>query len=293
MTVATLKDVLAWAVQTKSAVAGLVVLGWEDARAFVDAAEETGLPIILQAGPGARASMPIAIWGKMLRTLAEQTRVPIVCHVDHATTVDECRAGIDAGFSSVMIDGSRLPLEKNIELTNQIISFAQTAGVSVEGEIGFVGYDSGEASAMTLPEEAARFERETSVDALAISVGNVHLNTAKNAAIDFVRLREIEAVTRAPLVLHGGSGIPVHTRQKLARETRVKKFNIGTELRQVFGRELRKSLRDQPQEFDRIKLLKPVISPMVVTAKSLLLELAGAPDLAIFRDGSVEAGKLL
>ena len=119
MTVATLKEVMHWATQSKCAVAGLVVLGWEDARAFVDAAEETGLPIILQAGPGARAYMPIALWGKMFRTLAEQAKVPIVCHVDHATTFEECRAGIDAGFSSVMIDGSRLPLDQNITLTSR------------------------------------------------------------------------------------------------------------------------------------------------------------------------------
>ncbi len=260
--------------QTKSAVAGLVVLGWEDARAYVDAAEESGLPIILQAGPGARASMPIAIWGKMFRTLAEQATVPIVCHVDHATTMDECRAGIGEGFSSVMIDGSRLSLAANIVLTNKVIALARKAGVSVEGEIGFVGYNQGEVSAMTLAKEAAQFDRETGVDALAISVGNLHLSTEKAAIIDFERLRAIETVTRAPLVLHGGSGIPISIRQKLARETRVKKFNIGTELRQAFGSALRQSLRDQPDEFDRIKLLKPTIAALKQAAKQNIVSIA-------------------
>jgi fructose-bisphosphate aldolase class II len=274
MTVATLKDVLSAAVKTQSAVAGLVVLGWEDARAFVDAAEETGLPIILQAGPGARAYMPIAIWGKMFRTLAEQASVPVVCHVDHATTVDDCRAGIESGFSSVMIDGSRYPIEKNIALTNEVIALARKAGVSVEGEIGFVGYNAGEASAMSLPEEAAHFDHETGVDALAISVGNLHLSTEKAAVIDFERLKAIESVTSAPLVLHGGSGIPVATRQKLARETRVKKFNIGTELRQTFGAALRNSLRDQPNEFDRIRLLKPTISSLKDAARMSIISIA-------------------
>ncbi len=277
MTVATLKDVLAWATHKNVAVAGLVVLGWEDAFAYVDAAEEVGLPIILQAGPGARAYMPIAIWGKMFRILAEQAKVPIVCHVDHATTVDECRAGIDAGFSSVMIDGSRLALADNIDLTNKVVALARKAGVSVEGEIGFVGYDKGEASAMTVPEEAARFDRETGVDAMAISVGNLHLNTEKSTIIDFERLGAIENVTYAPLVLHGGSGIPVSTRLKLARETRVKKFNVGTELRQTFGASLRQSLCDQPNEFDRIKLLKPTISEMKNAAKRLI-ELMSKPE---------------
>ncbi len=275
MTVATLKDVLAKAIATKSAVAGLVVLGWDDARAFTAAAEELNLPIILQAGPGARANMPIAIWGKMFRNLAESTKVPIVCHVDHATSVDECRAGIDAGFSSVMIDASRLSLGENIAMTNQVAALAQRAGVSVEAEVGFVGYNQGEASAMTSPEEAARFDRETEVDALAISVGNLHLSTEKAAVIDFDKLREIEACTRAPLVLHGGSGIPIVARQKLARETRVKKFNIGTELRQAFGASLRESLRNQPNEFDRIKLLDPTRAAMMQAAKLCISSLSG------------------
>jgi fructose-bisphosphate aldolase class II len=274
MTVATLKEVTHWAMRSKCAVAGLVVLGWEDARAFVDAADETGLPIILQAGPGARAYMPIALWGKMFRTLAEQAKVPIVCHVDHATTFEECRAGIDAGFSSVMIDGSRLPLDQNITLTGRVVALASKAGVSVEGEVGFVGYNQGEASAMTLPDEASRFDRETNIDALAVSVGNLHLSTEKLAVIDFERLKAIESLTRAPLVLHGGSGIPVATRQKLARETRVKKFNIGTELRQAFGAALRNSLRDQPNEFDRIRLLKPTISSLKEAARLSIFSIA-------------------
>jgi fructose-bisphosphate aldolase, class II len=87
----------------------------------------------------------------------------------------------------------------------------------------------------------------------------VHLSTEKTTGIDFERLRAIEAVTRLPLVLHGGSGIPVAMRQKLARETRVAKFNIGTELRMAFGTALRKSLAEQPGSFDRIELLGPAI----------------------------------
>ena len=274
MTVASLREVLSRAVATKSAVAGLVVLGWEDARAFVEAAEETGLPIILQAGPGARAYTPVAILGKMFRVLAEGASVPIVCHIDHALTVEECRAGIDAGFSSVMIDGSKLELAANIEITSRVIEIAHKAGVSVEGEIGYVGYNQGAASAPTSPHDAARFERETGVDALAISIGNVHLNTEKSALIDFAALQKIEALTKAPLVLHGGSGIPLEARQKLARQTRVKKFNFGTELRMAFGTALRKSLADKPEEFDRIKLLSATIPALRQATASLLLNLS-------------------
>jgi fructose-bisphosphate aldolase class II len=94
---------------------------------------------------------------------------------------------------------------------------------------------------------------------MAISVGNVHLKTDKTTGIDFEALRAVEAVTQLPLVLHGGSGIPVETRQRLARESRVCKFNIGTELRMAFGHALRRSLADNPDSFDRVTLLSPTI----------------------------------
>jgi fructose-bisphosphate aldolase, class II len=259
MTVATLKDVLQTTMTGHHAVAGLVVLGWEDARAYVQAADETGIPIILQAGPGARKYTPVPILGKMFRHLAEQARVPVVCHIDHAYSLEECWEGIDHGFSSVMIDGSKLPIVDNIKLTSAVVKRAQAAGVSVEGEVGVVGYAGGSASAMTSPSEAALFDRDSGADALAISIGNVHLNTEKTSGIEFDALRAIEAVTRLPLVLHGGSGIPVDVRQRLARETRVCKFNIGTELRMAFGTALRKSLADQPKSFDRIEILSRTI----------------------------------
>ena len=212
MTVATLSDVLRPAIAGRYGVAGLVVLGWEDAQAYVEAAEGLGVPVILQAGPGCRKHMPVPILGKMFRHLAEQARVPVVCHIDHALTVKECVLGIDNGFTSVMIDGSALPIVENIALTKRVVKIAHRAGVSVEGEVGKVGYVSGAASAHTSIEEARLFDLETGVDALAISIGNVHLNTEKTSGINFESLRAIEAVTHSPLVLHGGSGIPLDVR---------------------------------------------------------------------------------
>ena len=275
MTVATLTDVLADATRENYAVAGLVVLGWEDARAFVEAADETGIPIILQAGPGCRKHTPAPILGKMFRLLAEQARVPVVCHLDHAYTLAECVEGIEHGFTSVMIDGSKLPIAENIALTARVVERAHKAGVSVEGEVGLVGYAGGAASAATSPEEAARFDRLSGADALAISVGNVHLNTEKTSGIDLAALRAIEAVTRLPLVLHGGSGIPVPMRQQLARDTRVKKFNIGTELRMAFGAALRKTLNDDAKTFDRIEILSRTIPALRAESRKIIMELRG------------------
>ena len=131
MTIATLRQLLDAATAGHHAVAGLVVLGWEDALAFAEAADEAGQPIVLQAGPGSRRHTPLAVLGPMFRHLAEQARVPVACHIDHATTLEECRAGIDHGFTSVMIDGSALPLDENIALTRSVVEVAAPAGVSV------------------------------------------------------------------------------------------------------------------------------------------------------------------
>ena len=106
MTAKTLKAALTKANKNKYAVAGLVVLGWEDALAYTQAADETGIPIILQAGPGCRKYTPVPILGKMFRYLADQTNTPVVCHIDHAYSIKECFEGIDNGFTSVMFDGS-------------------------------------------------------------------------------------------------------------------------------------------------------------------------------------------
>ena len=151
MPVASLTDILVPARAEGRAVMGAVVLGWEDAEAYVAAAEEVGCPIILQVGPKFRETLPVAISGLMFRTLGEAAAVPVVAHVDHAKSIDECRAGIDAGFTSVMYDGSALPVDDNIAISRAVVDLAHRHGVSVEAEIGFVGYHSGAGSQMTDP----------------------------------------------------------------------------------------------------------------------------------------------
>jgi len=281
MTVASLSEVLAQAVAGRRAAAGLVVLGWEDARAYVEAAEEAGVPVILQAGPGCRGHTPTPILGLMFRTLAERASVRVVCHIDHARTLEECRVGIESGFTSVMIDGSNLALEDNIALTARAVEEAHRAGVSVEGEIGVVGYVRGPPSQATSPDEAARLERETGIDALAVSIGNVHLSQERQARIDFDAAAAIAAVTRAPLVLHGGSGIPSDMRRRLARDYRIAKFNVGTELRMAFGAALRAHLAASPESFDRIEILNATAPALKAAAREVLSALwRPAPEAA-------------
>ena len=270
MTLVTLENALQNALKNNYAVAGLVTLGWEDMKAYVEAAEKENCPVILQAGPSCRQHTPLPILGKMFNYLADNTDIPVVAHLDHGYSLEECKIAIDSGFSSVMYDGSRKSLNKNIDETAKICEIAHSAGVSCEGEIGFVGYSGGEESAGTDPEEASLFAKDTKIDAMAVSVGNVHLQENKEGGLDEDRIRSIEALTDVPLVIHGGSGVPVKQRKYLSRNSKICKFNIGTELRSAFGSALRHAVNADHSRFDRIQILKDTHKPLVDKTRSVL-----------------------
>jgi fructose-bisphosphate aldolase class II len=276
MTLVTLKDVLTPAYDQGYAVGGLVTLGWEDMRAYVTAAEAENAPVILQAGPSCREHTPLPVLGKMFRHLAENASIPVVAHLDHGYTFEECKIALDSGFTSLMFDGSRKPLQQNIDETAAIAEMAHAAGISCEGEIGFVGYSGSEGSNGTDPAEAAQFARESGVDAMAISVGNVHLQQNKEGGLDEDRIRQIDAMTEVPLVIHGGSGVPIEQRKRLARETSICKFNIGTELRMAFGAALREAVNRDPERFDRVTILKETHEPVEAAAR-VVIRAFGAP----------------
>lgn len=277
MSLVTLVDVLQPALKEGYAVAGVVCLGWEDTRAYVEAANQAKRPLILQAGPGCRAHTPLPILATMFRHLAEDSDVPIVAHLDHGYEINEIRQALDLGFTSVMYDGSRKTLQQNIQETAEIAELAHAVGASCEGEIGFVGYADGESSAGTPPEEAKSFAEQSGVDAMAISVGNVHLQKSGNGHINEEQLRAIEAVTRIPLVIHGGSGVPVLQRAKLAKHSKICKFNIGTELRMAFGDALRQALTNDPELFDRNAILKQTHDPLKALAEYVITNI-GYPE---------------
>ena len=278
MTLVSLSQVLTPCLTDGTAVAGLVVLGWEDAVAYVRAAEALQRPVILQAGPGCRAHTPLPVLAAMFRTLGESASVPVVAHLDHGESAAVCQMAIDCGFGSVMYDGSRLALDENIARTAGIVAFAHRQGVSVEAELGFVGYHGGVASQGTDPAEVARFAGETGVDALAVSVGNSHLMPGPDAIMDMNRLAAIQAAAPGlPLVLHGGSGLAPALRRQLARDTAVCKVNIGTELRMEFGVALRAALARDPTRFDRIQLLGETIAPVAMAARAAIAGLCPLP----------------
>ncbi|WP_435258527.1 class II fructose-bisphosphate aldolase [Thioclava sp. FR2] len=278
MTRATLAEVLHPALEKRYAVAGVVCLGWEDARAYVSAAEAERAPIILQAGPGCRAHTPISVIGAMFRHLADAASIPVVLHLDHGATLEEAQAALAEGFTSIMFDGSSLPLDQNIRKTAEIVKLARSHGASSEGEVGFVGYDNGAASALTEPVDAMRFASETGVDAMAVAVGNVHLQQNPGDGIDEQALAGIAKATngQVPLVIHGGSGVPALQRAALAKSSPICKFNIGTELRMVFGQALRRRVNDGTNEFDRLALLSSVHDPLAQTLRGILRQIGSS-----------------
>lgn len=266
----TLRNTLQNALKNNYAVAGLVTLGWEDMKAYVEAAEQENCPIILQAGPSCREHTPLPILGKMFTYLADRASIPIVAHLDHGYSFEECKMAIDSGFTSIMYDGSRKSLNENIDETAKICEMAHSAGVSCEGEIGFVGYSGGDSSSGTDPEEASVFAKDTKVDAMAISVGNVHLQENKEGGLDEERIRSIEELTDVPLVIHGGSGVPVKQRMFLSQNSKICKFNIGTELRSAFGNALRVAVNSDESRFDRIQIMKDAHQPLINKTRVVL-----------------------
>ena len=245
-------------------VAAFNVFGYEDARAVVDAAEALGAPVILAANADLRHFMPLTVIAKMFGVLGDEARVPVCAHFDHGHDVGEIRRAVEAGFTSVMYDGSQLSLAQNVEATSKVVEYARSVGVSVEGEVGAVPYAEGRpdiAERPTAPCEAARFAAATGVDALAVAIGNVQRMPAHGATLDFHLLDSIASAVSVPLVIHGASGISDADLTRLVAAG-VAKFNIGTVLRQSFGRGLRATIAAHPKAFDRIEIMQGVMQEM-------------------------------
>ena len=246
---------------TGYAIAGFNVFDYNDASAVIAAAEEMNLPVILMVNRGAAEHMPIKYMGPMLAAMADDARVDVCVHLDHAIDIERIREAVESGFSSVMYDGSQLSFEENVKNTCEVIAIAHPKGISVEAEIGSVGY-SDMASAVeryTEPEEAKAFYEATGVDALAISVGTIHRLADRKIDVQFDRLARIRAAVDVPLVIHGATSVRDEELRRLSEEG-VRKINLGTCLRVAFGNGLRREFENRPEEFDRIKLMeKPII----------------------------------
>ena len=229
-------------------------------QAIIETAEEEKAPVILQASQGAIQYAGVDYIAAMVKVAAERATVPVSLHLDHGTDFEQNVKCIRAGFSSVMFDGSKLPLPENIAIARKVCDVAHIVGVSVEGELGQIP-KSGEnvtreqlEKLMANPQETEEFVKKTGVDSLAIAVGNVHGMKTREAQIDVPRIKKIQKLTNIPLVLHGASGIPDES-VKQAIKAGICKINIDTEIRKAFVRGIGIILKENPNEIDPRKIL--------------------------------------
>lgn len=215
------------------------IVNLEFAEAIYDAAVETNLPVMFGVPERFMQFYDVECVARACQALIARTDVPIAIHLDHGKTFEGVMRALQCGFSSVMFDGSALPYEENVAKTAEIVRIAHAMGVSVEGELGYVGrvgVDEVTDDALTKPEQAEDFVRRTGVDALAIAIGNQHGQYKGTPKLDFPRLESIRAAVDCALVLHGGSGISDEDFVRAIRAG-ISKVNIYTAM-DVAAREL-------------------------------------------------------
>lgn len=244
----------------KVGLAAFNVVLLDHAEAFIDAAENTGLPLVLQLSQNAVKyhGGRLRPLGRALIELAKASTVPVSVHLDHAESTDLCREAVELGFTSIMYDGSKLPDAQNRETTAEITAFAHEHGVSVEAELGEVGGKNGvhDPSARTNPEDAAQFVADTGVDLLAVAVGSSHAMATREAVLDNQLIAAIHELVPVPLVLHGSSGVPDEG-MVAAIQAGMTKINVSTHLNVVFTQGVRQILDENPKIVDPRKYVGP------------------------------------
>lgn len=216
-------------------------------QAILAAAEELASPVLLQTTPSTLKYMTLRQAYAMAKAEADAVRVPVALHLDHCESYEGVCDALDAGYSSVMIDASKLDFEENIAVTRKTVQAAHARGVTVEAELGTVGgkEDSHSASiAYTDPGEAVDFFRRTGVDIFAVAIGTAHGFYKGEPKLDFELLQKLAGLIGAPLVLHGGSGIPDEMIRKTI-ELGICKVNFATELRAAMTAAVRQALKDE------------------------------------------------
>ena len=231
MPLVSMKKLLAQAAAENRGCGSFSVGNLEMVRGAIRAAEELETPIILQIAEVRLPYSPLHMIGPMMLQAAREARVDVAVHLDHGLTLPVIRKALDLGFTSVMLDASRLPLEENIAAVKEVVSLARGYGADVEAELGLVGGSEDNKSdhgiRCTDPDEAERFVRETGIDALAVAIGNAHGDYPAAPHLAFDVLEEIHRRVSIPLVLHGGSGIPDEDFQR-AISLGIRKLNIAT-----------------------------------------------------------------
>lgn len=248
MPLATLQDVLSIASKTKTAIPGFNIDNIEIPEAIMVAAERCRCPVILTIGQGAIRAGQMLHLADVVRRLAAQTDLPVVLHLDHGISYEQTIQCLRAGFTSVMFDGSRLPLAENIAVTKEVTAAAHAVGVSVEAELGAIGgVEDGVAGGgrnLVDIREVETFIHAVQVDALAVGIGNAHGMYKGLPNLDFNLLQQCQNLNPPPLVLHGGSGIPDDMIRR-AIAIGIRKINVATEVRNAFMTGLEESVKDR------------------------------------------------
>ncbi|MFB3887146.1 MAG: class II fructose-1,6-bisphosphate aldolase [Thermodesulfobacteriota bacterium] len=279
------KELLRLAKKGGYAIGAFNINNMEILQAIVSAGEAEKSPAIIAVSEGAIQYAGFSYIVSMVRTAAQMASIPLSLHLDHGKDLETIRNCVENGFTSVMIDGSHLEFEGNIEITKKVVGMAKKKGVSVEGELGRLkGIEekvavSDQEAFLTDPQAAEDFVKRTGVDTLAIAIGTSHgaYKFKGEAKLDFERLREIAKRVDIPLVLHGASGVPKPVLEKAERfgaklpgakgipdeaiqraiSLGICKINIDTDLRLSFVSALREVFVTKPEEFDPRKILGP------------------------------------
>jgi fructose-bisphosphate aldolase, class II len=246
----------------------------EITRAILRAAEAQRAPIFLAVGRGALDAASFSPLAQSMLAAAREAGVPVAVHLDHSPDVPTATRCVEAGFTSVMIDGSSLPFDANVELTRAAIA---ATSFTIEAELGGIPGEEDRATGTTptiprtAPEQAARFVAQTGVESLAVAIGNAHGLYSGEPRLNFDRLAALRDAVPVPLVLHGASGIP-DTDIRRCIELGVRKINVNTEIRIAFFESLRSSLETGVEGYDVTRLMDAAVSAMqAVVAEKLAL----------------------
>lgn len=272
MPLVSMNEFLPRAKKEKFAVGQFNVNNLEYFQAIIEAAKEERSPLIFGASEGAIRYIGLKNVVALAKVAAEEVDVPVALHLDHGSSFEVVMQCIQAGFTSVMFDGSHHPYEENIRLTKKVVEAAHAVGVSVEGELGTIGgveddlSVSEEDANLANPKEAIRFWEETGVDALAIAVGTAHGIYKGEPKIHYDIIDEVARQIDAPIVLHGGSGVPDES-IKEAISYGAAKINVNTENQVAQVKVIRELLAKNPDMIDPRKYLGPAREAIKETVK--------------------------
>jgi tagatose bisphosphate family class II aldolase len=237
------------------AIAAFNVHNLETVQAVVEAAAAERAPVMIQTTPGTLKHAGIPYIGAIVKAAADLYRIPIALHVDHCGSFQTIVQCIQYGYTSVMIDSSKLAYADNIAMVKKVVEVAKSAGVAVEAELGRIGgtedqltVDEREAT-FTVPEEARDFAQKTGIDTLAIAIGTAHGEYKGEPKLDFERLTAIHSLVSLPLVLHGASGVPDESVREAIRSG-ICKINIATELKIPMAKAIQECFANNPKEND-------------------------------------------